>query len=497
MKRGEFVSKIKETGIDIRPFVAEQIRRYIEDHPKAKDSEFSAAGYVLNEVMRACEHVSRRKMLAESERSLSDDGRVSDYFENIVKSWGRMDDPSRRGKPRLAEDTFLWFFRHVEDTSYFTEVARHVWPNTSETFMRFVYAKCGGSGDADFKPLQTKFKADIEEVRREFRNLWIPESPRERTVRLGPVTISLNYEEGLRNLSLGNSTDDGYLVDGQPNVFKPLHWKSRLTPLLGRAEQRKELLNWALDVSAKSPMIILVSGPGGSGKTRLVADVVEELVSSYDWSGGFLPKGYRIGDVLDGTGNGVALIIDYPEERFDLIKNIIEAVADDEHYDRPIRIILASRESLEAWRSRFGHILVMGVEELRFDASQYLKLAEAHELTSAVAQSYPPKIGQPCVEFKGVKEWLQRDQSHLLPLISLAASVHAVHNPEQAFELDGEEVLLALADIELTRTRSYSERDFGDLYALEKLLALSTLTPEGLSKATIYELGGGLNLSIT
>lgn len=71
----------------------------------------------------------------------------------------------------------------------------------------------------------------------------------------------------------------------------------------------------------------------------------------------------------------------------------------------------------------------------------------------------------------------------------LAASVHAVLDPNHAFKLDGVEVLAALAEWELRRVRYYSERDLGDRHCLEKLLGLSLLTQSGLTKETVFELG--------
>lgn len=335
MRRGEFVSKVKETGIDIRPFVADQVRRYIEDHPKAKDSEFSATGYVLNKVMQACDHVDRRKMLAEFERSLSDDGRVSDYFENIVKSWGRMDDPGRRGKPRLAEDTFLWFFRHVEDTSYFTEVARHIWPNTSEIFMRFVYAKCGGRDDSDSKLAAVRFKADIEEIKREFRNLWIQEAPR--APMMPPPYVTKKHIKA----AIDRDTDDGIWLN--PHNHHSI-------PLSGRKDEQRRLTEFMED--SRPFLICPLIAQSGAGKTRLVSEWMRPYVwtvSPTEWDAGFMTSSdpeARNSDHWKARDDGgkwditrdTLIVIDYTFAFDDVVRQIATRAREQENYK--IRLVV-------------------------------------------------------------------------------------------------------------------------------------------------------------
>ena len=212
----------------------------------------------------------------------------------------------------------------------------------------------------------------FDKFEKELRNMGVPRLshlPPSQIVRLGPITISLGYDVNLMPLSLKEQKDTQLIEDGEPNVFKALNWKSRLTSLHGRVDQFNQLRDWALDPETKAPKVMFVCGPGGSGKTRLVADVVSKLVHKHNWRGGFLPSGAASGAILEGGGKGTALIIDYPEERTEFIKEILAAIADDTEYDSPVRIILASRESLEDWRRNLNDPNPDRVEEIMLGAS--------------------------------------------------------------------------------------------------------------------------------
>jgi len=332
----------------------------------------------------------------------------------------------------------------------------------------------------------------FDEFETELRNLGISRpsylAPSQ-IVHLGPITISLGYDVNLVPLSLREPKDTDLLRDGKPDIFKALNWKTRLSSPHGRTANYESLLNWALDKDTKMAKLMLVSGPGGSGKTRLVADVVSELVNKHDWRGGFLPSGVTEGYRLEGGGKGVALIIDYPEERIEFVKKILAAITDDTEYDRPIRIILASRENLENWKESLNNPNPNRFKELILGSTAYLETKDALNIIEDVRNNYSERIGISKPKFVLAEEWLHQHYSHRLPLMAIAAAVHAVHEPKKAFTLSGKGILNALAQKELQRVRGYSQHVLGDKKVLEKLLALSTITKDGLSKDMIYSLG--------
>jgi tetratricopeptide (TPR) repeat protein len=342
-------------------------------------------------------------------------------------------------------------------------------PRYAEAIDRFVFAA----------PFAEEFQTPVFE--------WQADDQALLKVHLGPVTIVLGEADDLNPLSLQEPVNQNYMTDGMPDVFKALDWRSRLSGFHGRRSDADKLYEWARDESS-TLKVMLVSGPGGVGKSRLAADVVTQLVHSNGWRGGFLGDANR---PIDGNGTGVALIIDDPEERTALVAEILKAAAlalhNNETYGRPVRLLLLSRESREAWAKILNEPASF-IDELRLDAHPYIELADAAAIAEDIAIEYPERIGRAACDFSGVKAWLE-NPVHRLPLNVVAASVHAVLDPNRAFRLDGAEILTALADWELRRVRYYSERDLCDRDSLEKLLGLSLLTQAGLTKHTVFELG--------
>lgn len=379
------------------------------------------------------------------------------------------------GSKKLAAALYYRLHYHVENLKYAESVDKKNF-GKGKTFEGI------NSGTPVFEPC--KDKLETTEIQ---KRLAPPQK-----IHLGPVTILLGSDDNPIPLSLQEANDDKFISNGIPNVFKALNWRSRLTSLHGREKQYNQLLYWARNAGNEKPKVLLVSGQGGVGKTRLVADIVDKLVETHKWAAHSL-KSINSGDVLEVGGKGVALVIDYPEENTDQVKKILKAaaatVANDTADNSPARIILVSRENLDAWGEILNDPYPYWIEEIRFEASPYLDKIDALQITEDIAECYPKLISRSKPTFTGVEAWLDSHPSHRLPLITLAASVHAVLEPEEAFTLAGKDVLIALAKIERKRVRYYSERNLKNVRALEKLLGLSLLTEDGLSKETVCALG--------
>lgn len=195
---------------------------------------------------------------------------------------------------------------------------------------------------------------------------------------------------------------------------------------------------------------------------------------------------------IDGNGAGLALIIDDPEERTNLVSEILKAASlalrNGETFGRIVRIILISRESRDAWSAILNEPATF-IDEIKLDRNPHLAIEDALAIAGDIAIEYPARLNRAASDFSGVEPWLERDAVHRLPLNVVAASVHAVLDPGRAFKLDGSQILTTLADWELRRVRYYSKRNLGDRDALEKLLGLSVLTRLGLTKQAVFDLG--------
>ena len=309
-----------------------------------------------------------------------------------------------------------------------------------------------------------------------------------RQIHLGPIRIATEVGIPHRNFSSPDLKPLSPSGEAEPSVLTALHWRSGLTGLYGRDAEYQNLLNWALADKEKKPKLIVVSGPGGAGKSRLVAGVVSTLIHQHGWTGGLLPKIVSDGDIFSAGGKGVVVVIDYPEERSELVNNILTAITDDADYDIPVRIILASRETLADWRRSFNDPNPDRMEELKLDLVQNLREDEALALIEDATEAYAEITGRTKPPIAAAKAWLSNDIAHCVPLIALAGAIHAVLHPEHAYALSAKDILLALAEVELKRSRSFSSRDIGDEDTLTQLLALSMFTEIGLTKETVYGL---------
>ncbi|MCF6277223.1 MAG: hypothetical protein L3J16_00520, partial [Anaerolineales bacterium] len=314
LKRGDFVNELSKSEVDIRPHVARQLNRYIADHPTNEDTDLTPTGHALNIAMLKTGHVHRRSLLSEFVKSLNDDKRVTDYFENIVKDWNRQDNPTKRRKPQLAVDVFIWFFLHVDDVSYFVEIARRTWARPSESFKRLIYAKCGGPKGNKFEGILARFKAIFKEVEAWFRDNW-PTEPKGAHM-LPPPYVDEDYVKTVLN---DDPTNGIWL-----NPYN--HYTIKLS------ERKDEWNHLEAFIEDDRPFLICpVIGPSGAGKTRLVSQWMKQYVPSFspsDWDAGLVvsrdPK-YWDEDHWD-IQRDTLIVIDYVFAFDDVIKGLAERV---------------------------------------------------------------------------------------------------------------------------------------------------------------------------
>ncbi len=139
MEFAEFITFIPDDA-DVRPLVADEVRRYIRLNPKTNETHLSPEGFVLKEAMSKAGYDKRTTNRSNAGKGLSDGDTISDPYKNIVDGWKKAD-VSKRGDPFLAHAVFYWFFRFESEPSYFIEIAKKVWNVNSSDFKRFYYAK--------------------------------------------------------------------------------------------------------------------------------------------------------------------------------------------------------------------------------------------------------------------------------------------------------------------------------------------------------------------
>src|SRR5262249_7483146 len=105
---------------------------------------------------------------------------------------------------------------------------------------------------------------------------------------------------------------ENVVVDGKPDISRLLRWNYELVrTLYGRNDDARQIAEWA-ESGDQQILLRFVEGEGGSGKTRLAAEVARVL-RKRGWAAGFLR---RTGPIIHAPSpRGLFLIIDYPEEQ--------------------------------------------------------------------------------------------------------------------------------------------------------------------------------------
>jgi tetratricopeptide (TPR) repeat protein len=281
---------------------------------------------------------------------------------------------------------------------------------------------------------------------------------------------------------------DWIVADKDTPDFALLRWNTRIAPLTGRDTEKAQLRAWA--ESAKAVAGRFITGPGGAGKTRLAAELAQELREK-GWTAGFMDLSH---DNLPPTPvgkNGVLLIADYPDEKPDGVRALLHALASPPEKVK-IRLLLLTRDDNPArWLAEaaqagasalFGRQNLMPAPPLSEDAAWAVFEAARANLHEAGFDAPPP------VDRSAFIDWLRRHELHRLALFVTALALHTVLAPTApALDLTGREVIAALVARERRRLRPISKAYGMGEYGLERLTALAAVHG-GLDQATCRRL---------
>ena len=245
-----------------------------------------------------------------------------------------------------------------------------------------------------------------------------------------------------------------------------LIWQSQLTPLIGREKTLGELEQWA----KKGPRISvkLIHGEGGVGKTRLAFELAVRL-RQQGWEAGQLAglncsSGFRLGE------QGTLLVMDYPEQQPEQVRQLLEGIKALEEPTAPLRILLLSRRS--ALLEQMG-------ASLRYLAAPALALASLEEERLAwqlfeaawtrIRQLRQGEDASPPIDRAAFSQWLALHKTHRQPLFVLAYTANLFEEPS-ATSLSGGQIIESLVAREVERL----ERE-GEALQLHHRLALPLL----------------------
>lgn len=268
------------------------------------------------------------------------------------------------------------------------------------------------------------------------------------------------------------------------DLFRFLSWRTRLAPMHGRQRERDSLIEWA--TQAGGVRVRLLSGPGGAGKTRLAAEVAQAL-RDRGWVAGF--TSLNAGKVLPLSASGLLLIVDYPEENRQQLREVLAQLARSEDLPSPLRLLLVSRRDLDWWQEDIdaAHAADVcdsqSVELVNLDEAEMVALFEAavDRLAAHLQQA------KPTVAVERIRAWRAANpEIHALPLFTLAAAIHFVFSPD-AFGLGGPDIVRALVRREKLRLDNIGRASGLGEHGASRLTGLATVAG-GLDVAAIRNL---------
>ncbi|WP_428489636.1 hypothetical protein [Rhodopila sp.] len=242
-------------------------------------------------------------------------------------------------------------------------------------------------------------------------------------------------------------------VSSRPEAspFNLLSWRSRLASrLIGREADIANLLAWARD-DPRLIAIRVLTGPGGSGKTRLAAEVADQLLRT-GWRAGIanLDKSTR----LPIAAQGLFLIVDYPEAAREMVTALLRGIGRLEKPPSRIRVVLVSRRGRGWWQDNFIAAQVSEFLDTFETTVGPLRPLQTCTLVRDVVGRLAELIGValPTLDDLVISEWHgQNPEIHGLPLFGTAAALHAVVDEASTFTLAGTEIVEALVARERMR----------------------------------------------
>ncbi len=260
------------------------------------------------------------------------------------------------------------------------------------------------------------------------------------------------------------------------DVFSLLSWHAEVSDFVGRQSEMKELSMWADESAAVS--VKFVTGEGGVGKSRLVAEFATDL-QKREWSAGFVNP--RKVQSFPLRKEGTLLVIDYPEESY---QAVVELLADLGRLGKSyrMRILFLTRREVSDWHQAIHDAnaapLVdkkpVAVHRLSKEASHRV-FCSAQERAAEVLNTVPIPVSEDDLE-----DWVRSAPENSRALFILAAAIYSAVDAEcEVLEYSRKEIIEALVEREATRLRRTAQNyGFQSKTTLGKLLALAAFAGE-------------------
>ncbi|TXI27883.1 MAG: toll/interleukin-1 receptor domain-containing protein [Nitrosomonas oligotropha] len=305
-----------------------------------------------------------------------------------------------------------------------------------------------------------------------------------------PADLLQTLQSWLSGLSIGWQDDECIISQGQgqrclnipdlsasfnaASIEYLLSWKSRLTGLIGREQELQTLHAWT--DAPQQISCCLITGEGGTGKTRLAFEFARQLRESKGWQAG---EAQGLSGSWYTGGAGTLIVIDYPEQRPDKVRALLEALARQPPTCK-LRVLLLGRNGdfLQQLTQTAQTIIAPGFEltgladGANTNADAWQLFQEAWKQLHQRQQRAAPPLPLTQAAFH---QWQQRHATHQRPLFVLALAVHGLQQ-SGAHELNAPEILRALVQqYEINRLIKEAKQTQLDPHCLVMLRALAAI----------------------
>jgi tetratricopeptide (TPR) repeat protein len=250
-------------------------------------------------------------------------------------------------------------------------------------------------------------------------------------------------------------------LPANPSIFSMLSWHTEMSDFSGRKQEVEAFEDWHTG-SRTNVSLKFVTGDGGMGKSRLAAYWAEQL-KRRKWSAGFVDL--RKNQTFPLNATGTLLIVDYPEENRERVKELLRDLAVLDIPASPLRILFLTRQTIDDWLPLIEESGAANMTDMVPIHLGRLDNAAAFRLYSTAVKSVSRELGKECrpIAEDDLIKWLEQEPENQRALFILAAAVYGVLHPEHnVIDYRGRDVVQALAKREYSRLRKMAESSLGD-----------------------------------
>jgi tetratricopeptide (TPR) repeat protein len=272
-------------------------------------------------------------------------------------------------------------------------------------------------------------------------------------------------------------------------LFSLLSWHTRISEFAGRNKEMDQLNQWA--TSEHPVWVKFVIGEGGVGKSRLGAEFAETMQKE-DWAAGFVDL--RKAQAFPMKKAGTLLIIDYPEEHVNRVKELLKDLTNI-GLDGRLRVLFLTRQQPDSWDEVVSAANARNIVDMNPITLSRLDPRSATTIFNTTVSEAgewqkrsKAELGRALIREGSMTEWLKLAPENERALFIMAAAVHSAENPDrEAVEFSGREIVKGMVEREVGRYQRMAEERphmFKDKFALARLLAMAAIADE-LSVADI------------